>query len=46
MKKTAQLTLLERAIKELGYSIRYEKGNFLGGECRLKEDKVFIVNKK
>jgi len=45
MKKTAQLTLLEGAIKELGYSIRYEKGNFLGGECRLKEDKVVIVNK-
>ncbi len=45
MKKTAQLTLLEGTIKELGYSVRYEKGNFLGGECRLKEDKVVIVNK-
>ncbi len=45
MKKTAQLTLLESTIKELGYSVRYEKGNFLGGECRLKEDKVVIVNK-
>ncbi len=45
MKKTAQLTLLEKAIKELGYSMRYEKGNFLGGECRLKEDRVVIVNK-
>jgi hypothetical protein len=45
MKKTAQLTLLESAIKELGYSMRYEKGNFLGGECRLREDKVVVVNK-
>ena len=45
MKKTAQLTLLESAIKELGYSVRYEKGNFLGGECRLKEDNVVVINK-
>ncbi len=45
MKKTAQLTLLESAIKELGYTLRYEKGNFLGGECRLREDNVVVVNK-
>ncbi len=45
MKKTAQLTLLESFMKELGYTLRYEKGNFLGGECRLKEDKVVVINK-
>jgi hypothetical protein len=45
MKKTAQLTLLETTIKELGYTLRYEKGNFIGGECRLREDKVVVVNK-
>lgn len=45
MKKTAQLTLLESAVKELGFSLRYEKGNFLGGECRLREDNVVVVNK-
>ena len=45
MKKTAQLSLLETTIKELGYTLRYEKGNFLGGECRLREDKVVVVNK-
>jgi len=45
MKKTAQLSLLQNTIKELGYTLRYEKGNFLGGECRLKEDKVVVVNK-
>ncbi len=45
MKKTARLTLLETTIKELGYTLRYEKGNFLGGECRLREDNVVIVNK-
>lgn len=45
MKKTAQLTLLEKTVKELGYSLRYEKGNFLGGECRLRENNVVVVNK-
>ncbi len=45
MKKTAQLTLLESAVKELGFSLRYEKGNVLGGECRLREDNVVVVNK-
>ncbi|MDT9547053.1 MAG: hypothetical protein HQ516_00720 [Chlorobium sp.] len=45
MKKTAQLTLLETAIKELGYTLRYEKGNFLGGECRLHENRVVVVNR-
>ncbi len=45
MKKSAQLPLLEAAIKNLGYSLRYEKGNFTGGECRLREDNVVVVNK-
>ena len=45
MKKTAQLSLLERTVKELGFTLRYEKGNFLGGECRLREDNVVVVNK-
>ena len=45
MKKTAQLALLEAAIRKEGYSLRYEKGNFLGGDCRLREDRVVVVNK-
>ena len=45
MKKTAQLTLLESTVRQLGYTLRYEKGNFLGGECRLKDDNVVVVNK-
>jgi hypothetical protein len=45
MKKTAQIALLESTIKQLGYALRYEKGNFLGGECRLKENKVVVVNR-
>ena len=45
MKKKAQLDLLETTIKEYGYLLRYEKGNFLGGECRVREDMVVMVNK-
>mgnify|MGYP001809687735 CR=1 FL=1 len=45
MKKTAQLSLLENTVKEIGFSLRYEKGNFLGGECRLRDDNVVVVNK-
>ncbi|ABB24204.1 hypothetical protein [Pelodictyon luteolum] len=45
MKKTAQLALLEAALRKEGYRLRYEKGNFLGGDCRLREDRVVVVNK-
>ncbi|ABL65699.1 hypothetical protein [Chlorobium phaeobacteroides] len=45
MKKTRQLTLLEETVKTLGYTLRYEKGTFLGGDCRLKEDNMVVVNK-
>ncbi|MEI7788852.1 MAG: hypothetical protein WCI23_09395 [Chlorobiaceae bacterium] len=45
MKKTAQLSLLEKTIKELGYTVRFEKGNFLGGECRVRKDNIVVVNK-
>ena len=44
MKKDAQLALLEKTIKALGYKIRNHKGSFLGGACRIKEDKVFVKN--
>jgi hypothetical protein len=45
MRKTTQLSLLEKTIKELGYTLRYEKGNFLGGACRIRDDNVVVVNK-
>ncbi len=45
MRKTTQLSLLEKTIKELGYTLRYEKGNFLGGACRVRDDNVVVVNK-
>jgi hypothetical protein len=45
MKKAAQLSLLETTIKSIGFSVRYEKGNFLGGDCRVRQDNVVVVNK-
>jgi hypothetical protein len=45
MKKQKQLDLLEAAIADLGFKLRYEKGSFIGGDCRIRENKVVVVNK-
>jgi hypothetical protein len=45
MKKQKQLGLLEEAITGLGYKLRYEKGNFLGGNCRVRENNIVVVNR-
>ncbi len=45
MKKQKQLDLLETAIADLGFRLRYEKGSFVGGDCRVKENRVVVVNK-
>ncbi|MCG8344742.1 MAG: hypothetical protein MI685_06220 [Chlorobiales bacterium] len=45
MKKTKKLELLEHAVTKTGYKLRYEKGNFLGGDCRLRDDNIIVVNK-
>lgn len=37
---------LEEAVVEVGVQIRYEKGDFEGGYCILREDDIIIVNKK
>jgi hypothetical protein len=37
---------LEQLAKRLGINIRYEKGDFEGGFCVLKEQKVVVVNKR
>lgn len=39
------LIKLEEMFKDGGYKIRYEKGNFKSGYCRLEERKVIVVNK-
>jgi hypothetical protein len=36
---------MELLLDALDYQVRYEKGNFRGGNCVLKEDKVVVINK-
>jgi hypothetical protein len=45
MKKPKQLELLEETVAGLGYRVRYEKGSFIGGDCRVKESNVVVVNR-
>lgn len=37
---------LESLTQQLGIQLRYEKGDFEGGYCVLKEQKMLVVNKR
>ena len=39
------LTKIELILKSQGYSIRYEKGNFVPAYCLLNNKKVVVINK-
>ncbi len=39
------LRKLEELLAELGYVLRYEKGNFKPGYCILRDTQVVIINK-
>jgi len=39
------LEKVEAIFKQLGYKVRYEKGNFASGYCVLEHQKVVVVNK-
>jgi hypothetical protein len=41
----AFLKKLEDLLKEQGYEVRYEKGNFKSGYCVLEAKKVVVINK-
>ncbi len=45
--KYTQHTLdkIEKIAEEVGYVIRYERGNFQSGYCILQEKKVIVLNK-
>jgi len=46
MKHTiTNLKKFETLYSELGYSVRYEKGNFNSGYCIVQDRKVVVVNK-
>jgi hypothetical protein len=46
MKHEEIITELQELANQLGVNIRYEKGDFEGGYCILKEEKVLLVNKR
>lgn len=37
---------LEQTAHDMGVRIRYEKGDFDGGYCILRDEKIIVVNKK
>jgi hypothetical protein len=40
------VTELEELARQFGIELRYEKGDFEGGYCILKSQKVLVVNKR
>jgi hypothetical protein len=46
MQKEALLEELRQTCEQLGYRIRYEKGDFDGGHCILREQRLLIVNRR
>jgi hypothetical protein len=41
----ATLKKMELLLKELGFLLRYEKGQFQSGHCLLEEKRVIVINK-
>lgn len=39
------LDKIENLLSDLGYRVRYEKGNFKTGACVIQNSKVIVVNK-
>ncbi len=39
------LEKLEHLLTDLGYRVRYEKGNFKTGSCLMESSKMVVVNK-
>jgi len=37
---------LQSAAQQLGVTVRYEKGDFEGGYCILREQKMLLINKR
>jgi len=40
------LTELELVAQDMGVLLRYEKGDFEGGYCLLREERIIVVNRK
>jgi signal recognition particle subunit SEC65 len=39
------LEKIEQLLQDLGYKVRYEKGNFKTGSCLIEKSKIVVVNK-
>jgi hypothetical protein len=46
LKTESLIAELEEAASQLGLKVIYEKGDFSGGYCILKEEKLIVINKK
>jgi hypothetical protein len=46
MENQELLTELESIALQLGIKLRYEKGDFEGGYCVLKSERIIVINKK
>jgi hypothetical protein len=46
MKHEELITELEQLAAQLGVVLRYEKGDFEGGYCILKSEKIVLINKR
>ena len=46
MNYTKTIEEMEEIVRQLGITLRYEKGDFDGGYCILKDQKVLVVNKR
>lgn len=46
LKTEALIAELEEAASQLGLKVIYEKGDFSGGYCILKEEKLIVINKR
>jgi hypothetical protein len=42
---THNLKKIEVLLEELGYVVRYEKGNFQSGYCLVEDRKIAVINK-
>ena len=46
MKHDELLAELEQLATHLGVAVRYEKGDFDGGYCILKTDRILLINRR
>ena len=46
MKQEELIEELEHLASQLGVAVRYEKGDFEGGYCMLKADRVLLINRR